>query len=150
MGIPARVGLALSGLVLAVVGAVAALPPDTVKALETEKHIYIATQRRDGTHSTAAPVWFIWDGTHVWTTTAPGSWKAKRIAKGSPVFVHVGTEDGPGFEGKAEIVTDPEQAARMAPLYDQKYWISWIGFFRPRPERVKSGKTLIIKITPAA
>jgi PPOX class probable F420-dependent enzyme len=145
-----RIGLALSAVVLAVVGAVAALPPETVKALETDKHIYVATERSDGTRSKAVPVWFIWDGTNVWTTTAPGSWKAKRIAKGSPVFVNVGTEDGPGFEGKAEIVTDPEQAARMAPRYDEKYWISWIGFFRPRPERVKSGKTLIIKITPAA
>lgn len=143
-------GLGLPGLLLGVALATAALAPDVVKALETEKHIYVATQRADGTRSDAAPIWFMWDGTNVWTTTAPGSWKAKRIAKGSPVFVNVGTADGPAFEGTAEIVTDPAQAAKMAPVYDEKYWISWAGFFRPRPERVASGKTLILKITPAS
>ncbi len=150
MGTRTTVGIALTGLVLGVALAAAALAPNVVKALESDKHIYVATQRKDGTRSEAAPIWFVWDGTIVWTTTAPGSWKAKRIAKGSPVFVNVGTADGPAFEGKAEIVTDPAQAAKMAPAYDQKYWISWVGFFRPRPDRVKDGKTLIIKITPVA
>lgn len=150
MRMRATAWIALVGLVLSVALATAALAPDVVKALESDKHIYVATQRQDGTRSDAAPIWFIWDGANVWTTTAPGSWKAKRIAKGSPVFVNVGTADGPAFEGKAEIVTDPGQAAKMAPLYDAKYWISWMGFFRPRPDRVKDGKTLIIKITPVS
>jgi hypothetical protein len=37
----------------------------------------------------------------------------------------------------------------MAPVYDKKYWISWLGFFRPRPDRVAAGKTVIVKVVPA-
>ena len=37
-------------------------------------------------------------------TTSPTSWKAKRIAAGSPLFINVGSKDGPLFIGDAELV----------------------------------------------
>jgi PPOX class probable F420-dependent enzyme len=139
---------ALCLLGLAVASVATPLPPDVVEALKTSKNLYVATKRKDGTESKKAPIWFMYDGDAVYFTTAPESYKAKRIAKGSPIFVWVGAENGPHFVGKAEIVRDPEVAARMAPAYDQKYWISWVGFFRPRPDRVRDGKTVIVKVTP--
>ena len=36
----------------------------------------------------------------------------------------------------------------MAPEYDRKYWIAWLGFFRPNPERVREGKTVIVRVLP--
>ena len=138
--------LCLLGLAMASVAT--PLPPDVVEALKTSKNLYVATKRKDGTESKKAPIWFMYDGDAVYFTTAPESYKAKRIAKGSPLLVWVGAENGPHFVGKAEIVRDPEVAARMAPAYDQKYWISWVGFFRPRPDRVRDGKTVIVKVTP--
>ena len=137
---------------LAVAVAMAAGPgfaPDVDGLLRTSSHLYVATARADGTESKKAPVWFMYDGDAVYFTTAPGTHKAKRIAKGSPLQVWVGSESGPHFVGKAELVTDPEVAARMAPAYDQKYWIAWLGFFRPRPERVRAGKTVIVRVRPA-
>jgi len=138
--------LCLLGLAMASVATT--LPPAVVDALKTSKNLYVATKRKDGTESKKAPIWFMYDGDAVYFTTAPESYKAKRIAKGSPLLVWVGAENGPHFVGKAEIVRDPEVAARMAPAYDQKYWISWVGFFRPRPDRVRDGKTVIVKVTP--
>jgi PPOX class probable F420-dependent enzyme len=130
-------------------GTVAAtFPPSVVKALETSKNLYVATQRKDGTQSDVAPIWFMYDGDAVYFTTVPDSYKAKRIQRGSPVLVWVGAKDGPHFVGKGEIVRDPAVAAKMAPVYDQKYWISWAGFFRPRSDRVRDGKTVIVKVTP--
>ncbi len=126
----------------------AAFAPDVEAALRTAKHLYVATQRRDGTRSTAAPVWFMYDGQAIYFTTVPTSYKARRIARGSPIHVWVGDPDGPHFVAKGEILRDPALAERMAPVYDQKYWISWLGFFRPRPERIRSGKTVIVKISP--
>jgi len=135
--------------VLAVATANAAtFPTDVDQALKSAKNLYVATKRKDGSQSTRAPIWFMYDGSAVYFSTAPDSYKAKRIAKGSPVFVWVGAENGPHFVGKGEIVRDPAVAAMMAPAYDQKYWISWIGFFRPRPDRVRDGKTVIVKVTP--
>ncbi len=128
-------------------------PPDVADALKTSKNLYVATKRKDGSQSKVAPIWFMYDGRAVYFTTTPGTHKATRIAKGSPVLAWVGAESGPHFVGKGEILRDPDEAAAMAatmaPVYDQKYWISWMGFFRPRPERVRAGKTLIVRVTPA-
>jgi PPOX class probable F420-dependent enzyme len=141
--------LAFLAVTMAVVGA-AGFPAPIGDALGSAKHIYVATRRASGAASKAVPVWFMYDGDAVYFTTAPNSHKVRRIERGSPLLVWVDSADGPHFEGKAEILRDPEVAARMAPVYDQKYWISWLGFFRPRPERVRAGKTVIVKVRPAA
>jgi general stress protein 26 len=138
----------LSVVALAVASSAASFPPNVTEALKTAKNLYVATKRKDGTQSSVAPVWFMFDGEAVYFTTTPGTHKAKRIEHGSPVLAWVGAENGPHFVGKGEIIHDPAVAAKMAPVYDQKYWISWLGFFRPRPDRVKDGKTLIVRVTP--
>jgi len=135
-------------VLLAALAPAAGFPPELSERLRTEKHIYVATRRADGTESAKAPVWFMFDGDAVYFTTAPDSHKAKRLRKGSPLSVWVGRADGPHFEGRAELVTDPAVAERMAPAYTEKYWIAWLGLFRPRPERVRAGKTLIVRVTP--
>jgi PPOX class probable F420-dependent enzyme len=125
-------------------------PPDVTNALRSAKQIYVATRRADGAPSKIVPVWFSFDGDTIYFTTGPGSHKARRIARGSPLLVWVGRPDGPHFVGRAELLRDPALAERMAPLYDKKYWISRLGFFRPRPERVRTGQTVIVKVTPGA
>jgi PPOX class probable F420-dependent enzyme len=137
----------LAAIVATQAGA-AGFPPDVRDALRTSKHIYVATRRADGTTSAKAPVWFTVDGDAVYFTSAPDSHKVARIRHGSPLFVWVGTADGPHFEGKAEVLSDPALAERMAPAYREKYWIAWLGFFRPRPDRVRAGKTVIVRVTP--
>ena len=125
------------------------IPAATRDALATSKLIYVATQRKSGERSTIAPVWFVWENDAIWTTTSPDSWKAKRIARGSPLYIWVGSESGPFLVGTAEKVTDPAIVAHMGELYSDKYWIASMGFFRPRPERVTSGKTVAYKVTVA-
>ena len=123
-------------------------PATAADALGSAKQIWVATRRADGSASKAVPVWFILDGDAIWFTTGPAIYKARRIARGSRLLVWVGRADGPHFEARAELVRDPAVAARMAPVYDRKYWISWLGFFRPRSERVRIGRTVIVKATP--
>jgi PPOX class probable F420-dependent enzyme len=117
-------------------------------ALETESYIYVATRRLNGEWSSPAPVWFMYDGSAIYFTTSPTSHKAHRIHRGSPVRVWVGKKDGPFFEGEARFTKDRATIERMSEAYSKKYWIAWLGFFRPRSSRVASGKTLAIKITP--
>ena len=136
-------------LAVAVASGAASFPTDVAGSLRTSDYLYVATRRKDGSESKRVPVWFMYDGEAIYFTTAPGSHKAQRIAKGSPLLVWVGSESGPHFVGKAELVKDPAVAERMAPVYNDKYWISWLGFFRPRPDRVRDGKTLIVKVTPS-
>ena len=132
---------------LVVAALAASFRPDVVAALSTAKQIYVATRRADGTESKVVPVWFMLDGDAIYFTTGPDSHKARRIARGSPLLVWVGSMSGPHFIGQAELVRDPAVAARMAPVYSRKYWIAWLGLFRPNPARVRAGKTVIVKVT---
>ncbi len=138
-------------LAFAAAAAAAGLPADVAEALATSDQIYVATRRADGSRSAAAPVWFMYDGGDaIYFTTAPDSHKVRRIRTGSPVFVAVGAADGPSFEGRAELLADIALAERMGAHYSRKYWIAWLGLFRPRASRVGAGKTVIVKVTPAS
>lgn len=124
------------------------LPLDMAEKLVEAKQIYVATQRKDGSRSEAAPVWFgIMEGC-IWFTTSPDSHKGKRIRRGSPVFVSVQGKKGPFVRLRAEIVSDGDKAEALGKLYEKKYWLAWLGFFRPSRERVQSGKVLLIRLVP--
>ncbi len=142
------IGIALGLCCVGMVQSVQALSAGAAAALKTEKEIYVATKRKSGEWSKAAPIWFMYDGEAVYFTTSPTAYKAKRIKRGSPVRVWVGSNDGPSFTGKAEIVADSAIVARMGEAYGQKYWIAWVGLFRPRVDRVEAGKTVAVKVTP--
>lgn len=144
VGLLAAVGLCLVGMVREV----RALSEAARTQLQTAKEIYVATRRADGQWGKAAPVWFIYDGQAVYLTTAPTSYKARRIKRGSPVRVWAGSTEGPSFTGKAEIVEDLALVERMGSAYAEKYWLAWLGLFRPRASRVAAGKTLAVKVTP--
>lgn len=126
----------------------AALPPATEAALRSSDLIYVATRRRDGTLSAAAPIWFFYrgDGT-LFFTTSPEAWKAKRIAAGSPLYIWVGAEDGPFVQGQARPTDDAALIDEMGQAYAKKYWIAWLGLFKPRSDRVRDGRTKAYVVT---
>ena len=146
LGLLIALGLCMVGVAQGADG----LSSEVEAALKTENYIYVATRRLNGEWSTSAPVWFMYDAEAVYFTTAPTTHKAHRIHRGSPVRVWVGKKDGPFFEGEARFVKDRAVVERMAEVYTQKYWLAWLGFFRPRPRRVSSGKTLVVKVMPVA
>jgi len=41
-------------------------------------------------------------------------------------------------------------ADRLGKIYADKYWIAWLGFFRPSGARVEAGKVVLLKLTPAS
>lgn len=125
----------------------ALISPEVERLLNTSDLIYVATQRRSGERSKSAPIWFAFVDGKIFFTTSPSSWKAKRIARGSPLFINVGRADGPALVGKAEPVTDAALIDRMGEAYSRKYWIAWFGLFRPRSDRVRSGKTKAYLVT---
>ena len=122
------------------------LSADTEKLLTEAEEIDVATRRKSGKRSSAAPIWFLFHEGDIYTTTAPGSWKAKRIANGSPMYIWVGSQDGPFFIGEPEVIDDPKLIDWMGEQYNEKYWIAWLGFFRPRSERVTGGQTIAYRV----
>ena len=117
--------------------------------LAKSTYIYIATVRKDGNQSKAVPVWFIpTSDTQVLIETGPGSWKAKRIKRGSPALVWIGSRTGPAFIGKAEIVQDTNLQDQVIEQYPKKYWQARLGFARPSRAKLDSGQIVVIRITP--
>jgi hypothetical protein len=116
-------------------------------ALSSASLLYVATRRKSGVRSTVRPIWFIYEDGLVYFTTAPTTWKARRLKRGSPLYIWVGSESGPFLVGRAERIDDRRVIEHMGERYAQKYWIAWLGLFRPNPDRVSEGKTLAYRVT---
>ena len=118
-------------------------------AFQDSSYIYIATVRKDGNQSRAARVWFIvTPDNKILIDTNSDSWKAKRIKRGSPVLVWLGSETGPAFIGKAEIIQDKAIQDSMIEKIPAKYTLARIGFFGPKRAKFDSGEIVTIKISP--
>ncbi len=126
--------------------AVAAPAAGIVGALEQADLIYVSTRRRSGEWSSQAPIWFCWLDGQIMFTTSPGSWKARRLGDAGPLRIQVGSAEGPEIVAEAERLRDPETVERMGQTYENKYWIAWAGFFRPRPDRVSDGRTVAYRV----
>jgi len=116
--------------------------------LNQSKQIYVATERKNGTRSTAVPVWFGVIDNAIWFATLPDNHKAKRVKRGSPMYISVEGKDGPFIKAKADIVQDGATAERLGKIYSRKYWIAWLGMFRPSREKIESGRNLLLRLTP--
>jgi hypothetical protein len=139
----------LATLVASVGVGLAATSTRDATALAKSTYIYIATVRKDGNQSRAVPVWFIaTNDNQVLIETGPGSWKARRIKRGSPALVWIGSRTGPAFIGKAEIVQDKNIQDLVIDHYPKKYLLARIGFARPSRAKLDSGQIVVIRISP--
>ncbi len=123
--------------------------PELAAALARARYMYVTTYSRAGRPGTV-PTW-LWphDG-FVYFTTKRDSLKARRIANDGRVTVHVGTKDGPAFEGRAEWVegrADLETA--LLADYRRKYWLL-VPLFMGRYIRkaLDTQRSVLIRITP--
>jgi hypothetical protein len=120
-----------------------------IDALTSASILYIATVRKDGNQSTAAPVWFtVSPDNRVLIQTQPNTWKAKRVRRHSPMIVWIGRRHGPAFIGRAEISEDPSVVRQIVDDYPKKYLLARLGFHRPTEEMFKKGSVVSIVITP--
>jgi general stress protein 26 len=119
-------------------------------ALAKADLVYVATIRKDGNQSKAAPVWFTGgaDNNSILIQTGPGTWKAKRIKRGSPVMVWIGSAGGPAFIGKAEITGDGEIQNKILKDFRAKYFANRVLGVGPSRAKFDKGDTVAIKITP--
>ena len=120
------------------------------QALSKADLIYIATVRKDGNQSKAAPVWFTTsaDNNAILIQTGPETWKAKRIRRGSPTLVWIGTPEGPAFIGKAEITNDAAVVNKILTDFRDKYWQNRVMGIGPSRAGFDRGERIAIRITP--
>ena len=123
--------------------------PALAAALARARYMYVTTYSRAGKPGTV-PTWLWPHEGDVYFTTRRDSLKARRIQNDGRVTVHVGTTDGPAFEGRAEWVdgrADLETA--LLSDYRRKYWLL-VPVFMGRFIRkgLDTQKSVLIRITP--
>jgi len=141
-------GLTITLLMIPAVAFAQATQRD-IDAFAKSQLVFIATVRKDGNQSRSTPVWFTTTPDHILLIeTAPDTWKAKRIRRGSPAMIWIGAVDGPAFIGNAEITKDAALESRIVNDYPEKYLEARVGLFKPTQEKFDTGKIVAIKITP--
>lgn len=89
--------------------------------LQAAQTIWLCTTRPDG-RPHAIPIWFIWDGRHIFFTAAKHSQKAQNLAHQGWVVLHLDdSQDTVLLTGQATIVIDTETLQRLDLVYREKY-----------------------------
>ncbi len=110
--------------------------------------LYVATVRKDGTQSRAVPVWFtIRPDRRILIQSGPDSWQTRRIRRGSPVTVWIGSRRGPAFSGMAELTDDPVVVEQIIKDYPKKYLMARLGLHRPTKSSFERRERVAIQIT---
>jgi hypothetical protein len=129
--------------------AAADLSPELRKALEESKYVYISSQRKDGSWSRPAEIWFLFHDGAVYVGTPASSWRAKRIRWGRPrARIAVGKEEGPTFFARGEIVKDRSVMERMLEVYAKKYADRWSQHEQRFRQGFADGSRVLIRYTP--
>ena len=125
------------------------MTPALTEALQRARYMYVTTYSKAGKPGTV-PTWlWLHDGC-VYFTTKRDSLKARRIQNNGRATVHVGTKDGPAFEGRAEWVDDrPDLESMLLGAYRRKYWALVPLFMGPFiRKRLADKRSVLIRITP--
>ena len=149
----ARRALAATAAVVALATAAhgAALPPETVQALEKSPYVYIATERKDGTFGAAAEIWFMWHDGAVWVASPATTWRVKRIKAGrTAARIAVGTKEGPPFSAKGAFVKDTANHDRLFATFAKKYPDRWPGYEARFRDGLKDGSRVLMRYDPVA
>lgn len=100
-----------------------------------ERYVSLTTFRKNGA-AVATPVWFVESNGTLYIGTDAAAGKVKRIRNSGRVTLAPCTASGkilgPHVEGRASMVSDPEESARALALLARKYGTQFrlIGFFQ--------------------
>jgi PPOX class probable F420-dependent enzyme len=110
---------------------------------------WLMTVRPDG-RPHAVPVWFLWDGQHIWVFSEPGKQKLRNIRQNPNVLLALddtlGGDDVVTVEGTAELLADG--SITSLPAYAEKY-VEEMRDIGLTPEAMAKTYSQPIRITPA-
>jgi len=102
----------------------------TAARLGDEKFVSLTTFKRNG-DAAASPMWIVRDGNQLLAWTPADAWKVKRIRRDPRVTLRPCGRTGkvraeqPVLAGTGEVITDPNQLARVESLIKHKYGLEF-------------------------
>lgn len=128
----------------------ASLTPELQQALDSSKYVYIQSERKDGTLGQPAEIWFMHYNGAVWVASPTTTHRVKRIQAGqTKAKVWIGKTNGPAFDAKGSIVTDPEVNKVLFDTFAKKYADGWSSFEKSFRDGLANGSRVLIKYEPA-
>jgi uncharacterized protein len=103
---------------------------DTTAHLGDQKFVSLTTFKRNGV-AVASPMWIVGEGKQLLVWTPADAWKVKRIRHDPRVTLTICgrtgkvQDDQPVFDGTAEVITEPEEVARVESLVKHKYGLEF-------------------------
>ncbi|MBI3770000.1 MAG: hypothetical protein HY271_16125 [Deltaproteobacteria bacterium] len=145
----AAAAFALMAVLAAISAGATELPAAIREQLTSSTYVYIATQRKDGSFSKPAEIWFMYHDSAVWVGTPPTTWRVKRIKHRRPnAKIAVGKPDGPSFDAVGSIVKDAKVADLLFETYAKKYPDRWPGYTERFKNGMKDGSRVLVKYVP--
>ncbi len=127
----------------------ASLSPELQQALDSSKHVYIQSERKDGSFGKAAEIWFMPYQGAVWVASPATTHRVKRIQAGrTKAKIAVGKPDGPSFNAKGSIVKDPEVNNVLFDTFAKKYPDGWSSYEKSFRDGLANGSRVLIKYEP--
>lgn len=127
----------------------ASLSPELQQALDSSKHVYIQSERKDGSFGKAAEIWFMPYQGAVWVASPATTHRVKRIQAGrTKAKIAVGKPDGPSFAAKGSIVKDPEVNNVLFDTFAKKYPDGWSSYEKSFRDGLANGSRVLIKYEP--
>jgi hypothetical protein len=127
----------------------AALSPELQKALDSSKHVYIQSSRKDGSLGKPAEIWFMHHNGAVWVASPVTTHRVKRIQAGqTKAKIAIGKTDGPSFTAKGSIVKDPEVNKVLFETFAKKYSDRWSSLEEQFRDGLANGSRALIKYEP--
>jgi PPOX class probable F420-dependent enzyme len=103
---------------------------DAPAHLGSQKFVSLTTFKRNG-DAVASPMWLVGDAGQLWVWTPADAWKVKRIRRDPRVTLTPCGRTGklqagqPVVDGTAEVITDPQDVARVESLIKSKYGLEF-------------------------
>ena len=127
----------------------ATLSAEMQKQLAESKYVYIQSQRKDGSFSKAAEIWFFVHDGSVYVGSKKTTWRAKRIKAGHKAAkIHAFMPSGPSFDATGEIIADQAIWNLMFEAYAKKYADGWSSYEKNFRGGAADGSYALIRYTP--
>lgn len=127
----------------------AGLSPEIEKQLAESKYVYIQSQRKDGSFSKPAEIWFFVHEGAVYVASKKTAWRVRRIQAGHrDAKIHLVSGSGPSFDASGEIVADPARWTLLFDAYAKKYPDGWPSYEKNFRQGSSDGSYALIKYTP--
>ncbi len=148
-GIGACCGAALAVLVGAAQPARAGWDPEVEKKLVESRYVYISSERKDGSFSKPAEIWFLFHQGAIWVASPVTTWRVRRIRAGRRrARIRIGALDGPEIEAVGELVKDERVHQVLFETFARKYPDHWPSYEPSFRKGLRDGSRVLVRYAP--